>query len=202
MAKHPEIRRAEGLHPQCGGLRHIARRLNFIIQQHQRAQAPRSGVGGDTNGVDDIHRPIARKCRCRALRTHQHHGDGNLQRERQEIGGFLKACRAMRDDNTGKLRVFGGKLMAKPQQFLPLRPRQLRGGNGAEGHRHNIGHQCCLGDAREQPIHIQHSAIGEVIQNIERPSPHRGNGAPRANHGNTRLHAATPDAAAFSLSIT
>ena len=201
MTQRAEIRRAEGLHAKRGGFRHIARRLNFIIQQHQRAQAPRARISRDTNGIDDIHRPITGKRGCRALRANQHHGNRDFQRERKEIGGFLKACRAMGNDNAGKFRIFRRKPMAKPKQFLPFRPGQLRGGNGAEGHWHNIRDQRCLGDARQQPIHIQDCAIGEIIQDIERACAHGGNRAPRANHGNAGLHAATFGAAALSRSI-
>ena len=134
MAEHAEIRRAERLQAQGGGLRHLPRGMDLVVQHHQHAHAARIRAGGDADGVDQVHAGVAGQRAGGALRADQHHRDRHLQRQVEEIRGFLQRRGAVADDDAGEVRDVPHQLAAQRGQRLPLGKADRRAGDVAVSH--------------------------------------------------------------------
>ncbi|SPD64646.1 protein of unknown function [Cupriavidus taiwanensis] len=98
-------RRAEGLGLEGVGLGNVAAGVDLVVQHRQRALALGRRVGGDQHGVIEVQRAVGTQCGARAHRADHHHRLVALQRQVEEIRGFLDGVGAVRDHDAVDVRL-------------------------------------------------------------------------------------------------
>src|SRR5262249_15231276 len=99
IAQRPQIPTLKRLHPVGGGLGHVAGGVDRVVQDHQRSTSARRWVGGNLNAAQQSERSRRAQRRGRTHRTDKDDRLVRLQRQGQEIGGFLEGIGAVGDDH-------------------------------------------------------------------------------------------------------
>ncbi len=98
-------RRAEGLGLEGVALGDVAAGVDLVVQHGQRALALGGRVGRDQHGVVQVERAIGAQRGARAHRAHHHHRLVALERQVQEVSGFLDGIGAVRNDDAVHVRL-------------------------------------------------------------------------------------------------
>ena len=171
------------LHAPVRGLGDLARRLDLVVQHHQHAAPATVGTGRRAHAVQKIDRGIGRQARGRPLRADHHHGDGHLEHQVQDPGGFLEGRRAMADDDAGEIRVLGHQAMAQHRQLAPFREVDLGARHVAEIDRDNLGDLVDHRKAGDDLAGMHAVVVHAIVLQLERMDAQRGNSAAGADEG-------------------
>src|SRR5262245_54417410 len=85
VAEDAKIGRAEGLQPIGRGFRDFARRMDFVVERHQYAQAARGRLDRDAHRAEEVHAGITAERAGWPLRPDQDDSLLGLENEIEEI---------------------------------------------------------------------------------------------------------------------
>jgi len=124
-----------------------------------------------------------------ALRTHDRHGNGDLQRQAEKIGRLLERRCAVADDDAGKILVFGDQPFAERAERFPFGEVDRRARNSFEADADNLGDFVDAGACGENRVGFEHRLVDGVVENVERTAADRRNRSAGADERDLPQHA-------------
>ena len=101
VAEQADVGTAKSLEPIGRTFGDFASGLDLVVQQCKRSEASGSGQPGDSDRVEQVQASVGAKAIGRPLRPDQDNWECSLEREVQEVGGFLECGGAVGDHRTG-----------------------------------------------------------------------------------------------------
>ena len=203
VPERPEVRAAEGLQAQRGGLGAFARGLDLVVQHDHDAHPPRAGRAGGPHPVHDVERAVAGHRGRGPLRSDEHHRDLHLQSEVEEVRGLLEGGGAVGDHDAVEVGTFGDEGVNLRREREPVaRPDGMALQHVVRDRRH-VRDLRKLGGACQQLLDREHLLAVDVAHELEPVRTDRGDGSAGADHRDGGLarsvHARFPPGRACSV---
>ena len=178
-AEGAEFRRHEGRDVRRIGLRRVARAVNHVIHGDQNAAALRLRIRRELHGVQEIDRAVSRNGGSRTHGADNHDRLIAVNREVQEVSGFFQRIRAVRNHDSGHVRI-GEQLVAALGKLQPDLVRHVFRadiGNLLTGH---LGVLLDLRDRVDQNLNTQ--VAGLIARHLSAAGSRTGNRAARGKN--------------------
>src|SRR5882672_5579295 len=203
VAEHAEVRTAEGLEPERRRLRHLARSLDLVIEEHEHAETTSLGRSGHAYRVQEVEARVRAEAGGRPLRAHEHDGRLDLEGEIEKVRGLLERGGPVRDHDAVERRLATDRVVHRGVEREPVARADRRASHGAESNGDDLGGLGRLREPLEELVGLRLAARVHVLPEVQAPAADRRDRPAGADQRDPALHLgrASTSAACFSTTV-